>query len=76
MVSNAARYIKVVDKLKEHVEVHFCDQATVAEWAMKDLPVFTKTNMMSRQLGQNPSGIPASRSTTNLSSGIENTRIW
>ena len=44
MVSDAARYTEVVDKLKEYVAVHFCDQATVAARAMEELkaPVFTK----------------------------------
>ena len=43
-MSDAARYTEVVDKLKEYVAVHFCDQATVAAKAMEDLkaPVFTK----------------------------------
>ena len=34
-VSDAARYAEVVDKLKEYVAVHFCDQATVATRAME-----------------------------------------
>ena len=33
-VTDAARYAKVVDKLKEYVAVHFRDQATVATRAM------------------------------------------
>ena len=43
-VSNIERYAKVVDKLKEYVEVHFCDQTTVAARTMEELkaPVFTK----------------------------------
>ena len=45
-VSDAARYAEVVDKLKEYVAVHFCDQATVAARAMEGLkpPVFVKTD--------------------------------
>ena len=44
MVSNAVRYANVVDKLKEHVAVHFWDQATVAARAMEELkaPTFVK----------------------------------
>ena len=44
-VSDAARYTEVVDKLKEYVAVHVCNQATVASKAMEELqaPVFTKT---------------------------------
>ena len=43
-VSNDARYTEVVDKLKEYVVVHSCNQATVVTQAMEDLraPVFTK----------------------------------
>ena len=43
-MSNAARYIQVVDKLKEYVAVYFLNQATVAARAMEDLkaPAFTK----------------------------------
>ena len=42
-VSNAVRYTKVVDKLKEYVAVHFQDQATVDVKAMEELkpPLFT-----------------------------------
>ena len=45
-VSDAERYTEVVDKLKEYVAVHFCDQATVAARAMEELkpPVFVKTD--------------------------------
>ena len=45
-VSDAARYTKVVAKLKEYVAVHFRDQATVAVRAMEELkpPVFVKSN--------------------------------
>ena len=45
MVSNAARYAVVANKLKEYVAVHFRDQATVAARAMEDLkaPFFTET---------------------------------
>ena len=44
-VSDAARYAKVIDKLKEYVAVHFWDQATVAARAMEELkpPVFVKS---------------------------------
>ena len=43
-VSSVARYTKIVDKLKEYVAVHFCDQARVTARAMEELkdPVCTK----------------------------------
>ena len=36
-VSNASRYATVVEKLKEYIAVHFCDQATVDARAMEEL---------------------------------------
>ena len=36
-VSDAARNAKVVDKLREYVEVHFRDQVTVATRAIEEL---------------------------------------
>ena len=44
VVSTAARYTEVVDKLKEYIMVHFRDQVTVTAKAIEDLkaPVFTK----------------------------------
>ena len=47
MVSNVARYVEVVNKLKERVSVHFCDQATVAMRTTKEIntPVFDKTEL-------------------------------
>ena len=36
-ISHSARYVEVVDKLKEYVAVHFRDQATVAARAMEEL---------------------------------------
>ena len=46
-VSDAVRYAKVVDKLKESVAVHFHNQATVAARELRELqapPVFVKTD--------------------------------
>ena len=45
-VSNTVRYAKVNDKLKDHVVVHFWDQASVAASVMEEFkaPVFTKTD--------------------------------
>ena len=45
-VSDAVRHAEVVDKLKEYVAVHFCDQATVATRAIEELkpPVFVKSD--------------------------------
>ena len=45
-VRDAARNVEVVDKLKEYVAVHFCDQATPAARAMEELkpPIFVKTD--------------------------------
>ena len=45
-MSNAARYAKVVNKLKEYVAVHFWDQATVAARAMEELkaPTLVKSD--------------------------------
>ena len=45
-VSDVARYMEMVDKLKEYVAVHFCNQVMVATRAMEELkaPVFVKTD--------------------------------
>ena len=37
IVSIAARYAAVIDKLKEYVALHFRVQATVAAWEMEEL---------------------------------------
>ena len=67
-VSDAARYIKVVDKLKEYVAVHIRDQATAAAKAMEELqaPVVTKTERPVRMYWSGDSRVATAANTTKL----------
>ena len=71
-VSDAARYTKVVDKLKEYVAVHFRDQATVVAKAMEDLraPVFVKAARPVRMYWSGDSRVPAASNMTKLKRNV------
>ena len=44
-VSNVAGYVKVDDKLRNYVGVHFCDQVTVATRVMYELHILVCTKI-------------------------------
>ena len=64
----------MVDKLKEYVAVHFCDQATVAARAMEELkpPVFVKTNCPVRMYWADKGQTRTTNNKRNFRSTVDN----